>query len=230
MFVPLRSQVGCCGGVGLLGLGQEAPKQYFTFTEKKMGGITLRVIDDPAQKSWFKVTLVGWEITEPPSGGQIPGSLTQVHQPPAANQVKAVPFIQQSAQQVGNLFRWVEGKLAEGQGIVVVPPATWVNGDDLLRWEVGHPPAPTVAKPGNVVAMATTVAAEASQLASPGMHGFVLFEPRDGWTEGSWATPPPPPGVTPVPSTPSGSKTGLIIGLGLTLLVAGTVVYALKKR
>jgi len=226
-------QVGCCSGVGLVGFGAEqvAPKQYFDFTEKQMGGKTLRVIDDPSQKSWFKVTFVGWEITEPPSGALIPGTLTRVHQPPTANQVKSIPFIQSAPQEVGNLFRWVEGKLAEGQGIVVVPPATWVNGDDLLRWEIGHPPAPTTPKPGNVVAMATTVAAEAAQLASPGMHGFVLYEPKAGWMEGTWASPPipgPGPPAAP-PGTSTGSKTALYVGLGISAVVVGGLLLKAFK-
>jgi hypothetical protein len=155
----------------------------------------------------FKAAMVGWKVRE--------GADPNVIDLDATETADLTPYNESTGpRDPGDGFRWIENRWQQGRGILVVPPATWQPGDDIMR-----------ATTGNVHLVASEDVRDRDKIASaasPG-GGFVLYEPRSGEWKGEWAQQPPEPdGKLP--------KWVVPVGAGAAAIVIGLVAFKSLKR
>lgn len=181
------------------GIGAMTPRhQAVVFDERQHDGVSYQAL--PAVLvSPFKSALVGWKVRSQSSGeGSEIATMT--------------PYTESTGpRDPGDGFRWVDTNATMGNGVLIIAPAGFKPGDDIMR-----------ATSGTLTAVATTSAAELSRVCGPAAspRGFVLYEPKQGW--GS-----PAPGAQP-PS--AGGWGGYLAAGAAALAVAGVAAWLLWPR
>lgn len=152
-----------------------------------------------------KGALVGWKVRSGADADTIDMDVTET--------AELTPYNESTGpRDPGDGFRWVEKRIVQGRGIVVVPPAGWTPADDLMRMTTG-----------TVSLMATENASDMLAVAGadvPGT-GFVLSEPAQGWS----AEQPPSPG----PGAKSASWKWLLPA-GALVAVGALAYVGLRRR
>lgn len=171
------------------------------FKEREAAGVRYRGVQ-PLIVMPFKSAMVGWKVRS--------GAEPDVIDLDVTESAELTPYNESTGpRDPGDGFRWVDQRWQQGRGILVVPPANWQPGDDIMR-----------ATAGNVTLIASEDAAELARVAStsaPG-RGFVLYEPRNGW-QGRAITPGGGPAAKKLPSWV------VPVGAGVAAITIGAVAW-----
>lgn len=182
---------------------QLAPAFY---EERQAAGVRYRAAR-PELVMPMKAAMVGWHVREGADPDIIDTTVTET--------ALLTPYNESTGpRDPGNGFRWVDKRWETGRGIVMIPPATWQPGDDLMR-----------ATSGEVRLIATENAAEMAQVAGMDAPGtaFVLYDPKSGWGGGHEQ----PDGPAPSGKLP---KWVVPVGAGLAVVTIGAIAYLGSTR
>lgn len=115
----------------------------------------------PHMTTYLKGAMVGWQVRQSSTDGR-------------SDLATLTPYNESTGpRDPGDGFRWIEERWLLGRGIIMIPPAEWVpgGGTDLMRMTTG-----------TTKLIATESLGELDEHAAIGKDGFVLYDPKVGWT------------------------------------------------
>lgn len=156
-------------GQAVLALDPGVPPNEPWFEERDAGSVHYKAAH-PSKQVYLKGAMVGWKIR----AGEMAGP-TEI--------VTLTPYNESTGpRDPGDGFRWIEERVIGGRGIIMIPPPEWSPGagTDLMRMTTG-----------STTLYATEDRKELADHAAPGAGGFVLYEPKAGWSSalGRWVLP-----------------------------------------
>lgn len=139
-------------------------------------GLTYRAVA-PGKEYVLAGAMVGWKVREGADPDAVDVSVRET--------ARLTPYTEATGpRDPGDGYRWILQREALGRGVIMIPPAGYRPGDDIMR-----------ATNGEIQLVATEDAADLA-LARPDAGGFVVYEPAGGW-KGAAPGPGPEPGPGP---------------------------------
>lgn len=163
--------------------------------QRTSGGVSYLALPD-LYVSPLKSMLIGWQVRAS-------------KKEPAFELAQMTPYVEFTGpRDPGDGFRWVDERRTLGYGIIIVPPAGYSPGQDIMRATTGELKA---------VASSSLAALSAFAAAGASPQGFVLYEPKSGWAANGQ------PSGAAVP--PRGKTAAIVVAAAGAALVLGYAIW-----